>query len=186
MKPIMMAGIFVLFVGVIVAVLFATGILGKKKKNDSGDDSVTDSGDNDCPEGQNLVDSVCKTSTPVNNDPRATRSLDEQKTKANESVNTDLVNGYSNKGNYRLLAGNSGWGYQQRIGGSVNECADICNTNSSCKGFSTTKYSSGQLECMMYNSGQTTSAPHYDECKTDPGSVAVCRTGVTGNLYWKN
>ena len=36
MKTIMMAGIFVLFVGVIVAVLFATGVLGKKKDDPPG------------------------------------------------------------------------------------------------------------------------------------------------------
>jgi hypothetical protein len=76
MKPIMMAGIFVLFVCVIVAVLFATGVLGKKKDDDSGsggDSTPDDSGsggdstsdDTDCPAGQNLTDGVCKSASPT-------------------------------------------------------------------------------------------------------------------------
>ena len=148
-------------------------------------DDTDDEEDPTCPTGASLVDGVCKAATAIG-DPRQTRSITEQKVKADEKLNTSLVKGYTDKGNFRLLAGNSGWDYQQRIGGSVNECADICNKDSKCKGFSTTKYSSGQMECMMYNKGQTTGAKYYNECKVDPGSVNECRTSVTGNLFWKN
>jgi len=65
MKPIMMAGVVILFVGVIIAVLFATGVLGKKKDDDSGSGGDSTSDDTDCPKGQNLTDGVCKSAPPA-------------------------------------------------------------------------------------------------------------------------
>ena len=65
MKPIMMAGVVILFVGVIIAVLFATGVLGKKKDDDSGSGGDSTSDDTDCPKGQNLTDGVCKSASPT-------------------------------------------------------------------------------------------------------------------------
>lgn len=186
-------GILLLLVGIGLMIFFLRKKPESKSSGDAEeaqDDDVDVDADDDeeepaCPKGASLVDGVCKAATAIR-DPRQTRSIDEQKAKADENLKTSLVKGYTDKGNFRLLAGNSGWGYQQRIGGSVNECADICNNDNKCKGFSTTKYSSGQMECMMYNKGQTAGAKYYNECKADPGSVKECRTGVTGNLFWKN
>ena len=120
-------------------------------------------------------------------DPRTVRTLQEQKAEAKKELDQNLVAGYEKKGKYRLLAGDSGWGYQQRIGGSTDECATFCNENEKCKGFTTkTDTSTGLNECMMYNEGQNPKAKYKSQCAIDPGSVDVCRTGVTGELYWKN
>ena len=183
-------GILLLLLGIGLMIFFLRKKPESKPSADAeeaqdDDVDVDDDEEPTCPKGASLVDGVCRAATAIR-DPRQTRSIDEQKAKADEKLKTSLVKGYTDKGNFRLLAGNSGWGYQQRIGGSVNECADICNNDNKCKGFSTTKYSSGQMECMMYNKGQTTGAKYYNECKADPGSVNECRTGVSGNLFWKN
>jgi cytoskeletal protein RodZ len=63
MKPIMMAGIFVLCVGVIIAVLFATGVLGKKK-----DDTQTRSSNTPTP-SSNTPTPSSNTPTPSSNTP---------------------------------------------------------------------------------------------------------------------
>ena len=177
-NPLMLGAGFFLFVGVVIAILFATGVLGKKKDDGSDDDDDDDSGDDsgsnddsdsDCPEGQNLVDGVCKSSAPVASPapPRIDiHSLDGSGETFTESQVRDLYTKGTPDGNYtkydnkslssvnRGLIPNVGQNYQAITGepfGSWTEdnCKAKCANLTSCTG-------------LVWN---PSASPEYQKCR---------------------